>query len=197
MLKISPKKHLGQNFLKDEKIAQKIVNSIDLANKNLVEIGPGTGFLTKYLIQKAKFLTCYEIDKNLIPLLENKFKNKNIKIINEDFLLSDLNFSEKQSVIGNLPYYITSKILFKIFDNFEKFDEILIMVQNEVADRIIATPGTASYSKLSLACQYVAEVKKLFVVPPSSFFPVPKVDSAIVYFSIRKKFKPWKSCTIF
>ncbi|MDW2933629.1 16S rRNA (adenine(1518)-N(6)/adenine(1519)-N(6))-dimethyltransferase RsmA [Mesomycoplasma ovipneumoniae] len=197
MLKISPKKHLGQNFLKDEKIAQKIVDSIDLADKNLVEIGPGTGFLTKYLVQKAKFLTCYEIDKNLIPLLENKFKNKNIKIINEDFLLSDLNFSEKQTVIGNLPYCITSKILFKIFDNFEKFDEILIMVQNEVADRIIATPGTASYSKLSLACQYVAEVKKFFVVPPSSFFPVPKVDSAIVYFSIRKNLNSEKVAQFF
>ncbi|MDW2891169.1 16S rRNA (adenine(1518)-N(6)/adenine(1519)-N(6))-dimethyltransferase RsmA [Mesomycoplasma ovipneumoniae] len=197
MLKISPKKHLGQNFLKDEKIAQKIVSSIDLTNKNLVEIGPGTGFLTKFLIQKAKFLTCYEIDKNLIPLLENKFKNKNIKIINEDFLLSDLNFSEKQTVIGNLPYYITSKILFKIFDNFEKFDEILIMVQNEVADRIIATPGSASYSKLSLACQYVAEVKKFFVVPPSSFFPLPKVNSAIVYFSIRKNLNPEKVAQFF
>ncbi|MDW2834758.1 16S rRNA (adenine(1518)-N(6)/adenine(1519)-N(6))-dimethyltransferase RsmA [Mesomycoplasma ovipneumoniae] len=197
MLKISPKKHLGQNFLKDEKIAQKIVSSIDLANKNLVEIGSGTGFLTKFLVQKAKFLTCYEIDKNLIPLLENKFKNKNIKIINEDFLLSDLNFSEKQTVIGNLPYYITSKILFKIFDNFEKFDEILIMVQNEVADRIIATPGSASYSKLSLACQYVAEVKKFFVIPPNSFFPVPKVNSAIVHFSIRKNLNSEKVAQFF
>ncbi|WP_404912078.1 rRNA adenine N-6-methyltransferase family protein [Mesomycoplasma hyopneumoniae] len=85
MQKPVPKKHLGQNFLKDRKIAEKIVENIDLKNKEIIEIGCGTGFLTNFLLEKAKFVTCYEIDKNLIPILEKKFKNKNLRIINEDF----------------------------------------------------------------------------------------------------------------
>ncbi|UIF67021.1 16S rRNA (adenine(1518)-N(6)/adenine(1519)-N(6))-dimethyltransferase RsmA [Mesomycoplasma hyopneumoniae] len=185
MQKPVPKKHLGQNFLKDRKIAEKIVENIDLKNKEIIEIGCGTGFLTNFLLEKAKFVTCYEIDKNLIPILEKKFKNKNLRIINEDFLLAELEFKEKKTIVANLPYYITSKILFKIFANFEKFDKIILMVQNEVADRIVAKPKTPTYSKLSLASQYIADVKKLFVVGPDSFFPKPKVNSAVVFFDLR------------
>ncbi|AJC50112.1 16S rRNA (adenine(1518)-N(6)/adenine(1519)-N(6))-dimethyltransferase RsmA [Mycoplasma flocculare] len=186
MQKLVPKKHLGQNFLKDKKIAKKIVTNIDFSDKNVIEIGCGTGFLTEFLLKKAKFVTCYEVDKNLIPILERKFENKNIRIINEDFLLANLDFSEKQIIIANLPYYITSKILFKIFDNFEKFGKILLMVQDEVANRIVAQTSTSFYSKLSLASQYVADVQKLFRVSPFSFFPVPKVNSAVVLFKIKE-----------
>lgn len=186
MQKVIPKKHLGQNFLKDKKIGKKIVENIDFQGKNVVEIGCGTGFLTDFLLKKAKFVTCYEVDKNLIPILEEKFKNKNLRIINEDFLQVELDFFEKQIIVANLPYYITSKILFKIFANFEKFEKILVMVQEEVADRIVAKTNSSFYSKLSLASQYVAEVKKLFKISPDSFFPIPKVNSAVVSFEIRK-----------
>ncbi|WP_404912076.1 ribosomal RNA small subunit methyltransferase A [Mesomycoplasma hyopneumoniae] len=107
-------------------------------------------------------------------------------------MLAELEFKEKKTIIANLPYYITSKILFKIFANFEKFDKIILMVQNEVADRIVAKPKTPTYSKLSLASQYIADVKKLFVVGPDSFFPKPKVNSAVVLFDFRENLEAKK-----
>ncbi|MBG0730605.1 16S rRNA (adenine(1518)-N(6)/adenine(1519)-N(6))-dimethyltransferase RsmA [Mycoplasma sp. 'Moose RK'] len=185
-MKFNHKKSLGQNFLIDKNVAQKIVESVDFNDKNVVEIGCGSGFLTTFLLKKAKFLHCYEIDSELIPILENKFKSTKINLINQDFLEAKLNFTEKQIIIANLPYYISSKILFKIFENIDKFTKLALMLQEEVVQRIVAKVGSNAYSKLTLVCQYVAKVEMKFRVLPSSFSPPPKVNSAFVVFEIKK-----------
>lgn len=185
--KIQAKKRFGQNFLQNQEVIDAIINSVEFSGKEIIEIGPGHGAITIELAKQAKDLIAYEIDKSLIPKLENVFKNKaNVKIINQDFLEVDLNFSSKKTIIANIPYNITSDILFKVFGKINNFETIALMVQDEVADRIVAKPNTSDFSKLSLACQYVAEVEKMFRIHPNSFFPEPKVFSAFVIFKVKK-----------
>ncbi|WP_434336943.1 16S rRNA (adenine(1518)-N(6)/adenine(1519)-N(6))-dimethyltransferase RsmA [Mesomycoplasma conjunctivae] len=187
MSKFVFKKKYGQNFLKDENIVKKIVNSVDITNKEVIEIGPGGGALTQEIVKKCSFLRAYEIDTDLIENLKKKFSSSPVEIINEDFLETNLDFfSTKQIVLANLPYYITSNIIFKILSHINKFSEIVIMVQDEVADRIVAKVNTKDYSKLSLSCQYIANVEKILKIPPSAFIPQPSVNSAVVVFRVKE-----------
>ncbi|MBZ4212792.1 16S rRNA (adenine(1518)-N(6)/adenine(1519)-N(6))-dimethyltransferase RsmA [Mycoplasma sp. U97] len=186
---IKAKKKYGQNFLNNQGIINKIVSIINPKNKKIIEIGPGMGALTKELVKESSNLIAFEIDTDMINYLNqiNIFDGIKNKIINEDFLESNLSDYKEFEIVGNIPYYITSEIIFKIIDNRFLFKRAVLMVQKEVADRIVATINSSEYSKLSLSCQYVAKVKKELIVKKDNFTPVPKVDSAIVSFYFYQK----------
>ncbi len=183
-----PKKSLSQNFLIDKnqlenQIAFAALNSDDI----ILEIGGGTGLLTNLLIDRVKFVYCIEYDKNLADYLRLKFQsNSNIKIIEGDVLKLDLPQANK--IIANLPYHISSPITFKLLD--QNFDLAILMYQYEFAKRMIAQPGTEDYSRLSANLQYQANVELLKRIPRKSFYPMPKVDSAIVRIILKKENLP-------
>ncbi len=189
------KKSLGQNFLIDQNIINKIINNINLKEDALIiEIGPGSGALTKKLIELKADVVCFEIDARLKETL-SKIKSKNLEIIYEDFLKVDLKtFLSKKKFkhlyfIANLPYYITTSIINKIYDETEA-DEMLLMVQKEVADRFMAVPSTKEYNSLSVFLQYNYEISKVANVSKHCFYPRPKIDSTVVKFTkILKKTK--------
>jgi len=184
--KLKLKKSLGQNFLTQENIVRDIVacGNVD-KETTVVEIGPGIGALTGVLIEKANQVIAIEIDQRLIPILNEKFGDK-ITLKNEDFLMVDIYnlkniiVNNKVKVIANLPYYITTPIINKIMMEMPYIDEVIIMVQKEVAERICATPKSKKYNSLSVFCQTVSDVKYEFTVGKENFNPVPKVDSAII-----------------
>lgn len=178
------KKKFGQNFLKNADVVKKIIDIINPEGKKILEIGPGTGALTKFLVDKCSKYVAFEIDTDMIAFLNenNYFKLGSTELIHKDFLKADLNQYVSFEVVGNIPYYITSDIILKIIDNRFLFKRATLLVQKEVADRIIATPNSPDYSKLSITCQYVARVKKELFVGRNNFTPAPKVDSAIVTF---------------
>ena len=177
-LHMHAKKRYGQNFLQSEIVAKKMVNSLNL-NKDdiIIEIGPGLGALTKFLYKYKGYLGI-EIDKNLIEKLKSQFNDINIK--NSDFLDEDLSAYGNPKYIGNLPYYIVSSIIFKIIK--ANFLKAVFMVQKEVAQRIVSPPKNRAYGFLSAIIQYYCDVKYLFEVKNASFYPVPKVHSAVVEF---------------
>ena len=185
---IRAKKSLGQNFLIDEKILEKITNSTEIYNKIILEIGPGTGNLTSYILKKnPKKMFVIEKDNELVSDLENKF-NDQITIINEDVLKIDETklFKEEVTVFGNLPYNISTEILSKWIINLKKnfwFDCLVLMFQKEVADRIIAEFNTSNYGRLSIICNWKLNIKKIFDVKPEAFSPKPKIDSSLLFFS--------------
>ncbi|MDC8900927.1 16S rRNA (adenine(1518)-N(6)/adenine(1519)-N(6))-dimethyltransferase RsmA [Metamycoplasma hyosynoviae] len=186
IFKNKPKKSLGQNFLINENINKKIVDIAQCSNKNVIEIGPGKGALTRYLISEAKNVIAYEIDKDLIEDLEN-LKASNLKIVNIDFLkIKDLDF-ENQIVIGNIPYYITSDIIFKLLEFIFKIERIVLLIQEEVADRICAIPKTKEYGKLAVSLQACANCQKLLKVKAENFYPIPKVNSAVIKIEFKKQ----------
>lgn len=178
--KVGAKKHLGQNFLIDKNIIQKIISTANIEGKEVIEIGPGQGAITEILVEKAQNVIAYEIDQDMINILKNKIDASNFILRHEDFLKAEFDWKNKKYVVANLPYYITSKILFKMFDSFDKFEKIIVMVQKEVAERMVAKVNTSDYGKLSISCQFLANIKKEFDIPPSSFWPMPKVTSSIV-----------------
>lgn len=186
---IKPKKSLGQNFLQDKNIVQKIIASANLSSDDFViEIGPGHGILTEELVKKTEKVLAIEIDQNLISSLQKKFsKNKAVEIINEDILKININklVPEKYKVIANIPYYITSKIIRLFLEADHQPEEIILMIQKEVAERIIEKPGKMSL--LSVSVKYYAEPKILFNVSRNSFFPIPEVDSSVIKISNIKK----------
>ena len=189
---IKAKKSLGQNFLIDKNILEKIVNTIQIKEKNILEVGPGTGNLTSYILKKEpKKVIVIEKDKNLAEKLEQNFIDK-VTVINNDILEVDENslLNEKFSVFGNLPYNISTEILSKwiinLNDNFW-FDHLLLMFQKEVADRIIAKFNTSSYGRLSILANWKLKIIKICDINPHSFFPKPKVDSSLLLFSPKKK----------
>ena len=189
---INPKKSLGQNFLRDQEILEKIIKSADLkADDFVIEVAPGEGVLTEKLAKKVASVLAIEIDQNLIPTLEKKFKaNNKIKIINDDILkinLENLTSKKNYKVIANIPYYITSKIIRLFLESTTPPSEMILMVQKEVAERIVAKPGKMSL--LAVSVQYYAKAELLFEVPRDSFFPIPEVDSAILKISGIKKNK--------
>ena len=191
---IKPKKSLGQNFLIDQNIIKKIVNIVPIKDKFILEIGPGTGNLTRALLNKnPKKLIVIEKDNNLALSLKNEFKNK-ILTINEDVLKFDeKNFlKDKLTVYGNLPYNISTEILCKwvlnIDNDFFWFDELILMFQKEVADRIIAKCNTSNYGRLTVLSNWKLNVKKIIDISPNSFSPKPKVESTLLYFSPKKDF---------
>lgn len=183
-------KKYGQNFLIDSNILENIIESAEITKDDCVlEIGPGIGTMTQYLCEHAREVIAVEIDKNLIPILENDtlVMYDNVTIINEDILKADINkiASEKNGgkpikVVANLPYYITTPIIMGLFESHVPLASITIMVQKEVADRMQVGPGTKDYGALSLAVQYYAKPEIMMVVPASCFMPRPNVDSAVI-----------------
>ena len=189
---IKAKKSLGQNFLIDKNILEKIVNLIQIKEKNILEIGPGTGSLTSYILKKnPKKVIVVEKDKNLAEKLVQNFKGK-VKVINKDILEIDETslISEKFTVFGNLPYNISTEILSKwiinLKDNFW-FDHLVLMFQKEVADRITSKFNTSTYGRLSILANWKLKVENICDIKPDSFFPKPKVDSSLLLFSPKIK----------
>lgn len=178
---VKPKKHLGQHFLIDEKISERISNAISKSKKiNLLEIGPGTGALTKFLLHENIDLISYELDIESITYLKNTFPT--LIVYNEDVLKTDWSkiFKGNYSVTGNFPYNISSQILFKIYENRTKIDEMVGMFQKEVAERVCAGPGTKKYGILSVLIQAYYDVEYLFTVNEEVFNPPPKVKSGVI-----------------
>ena len=190
---IKAKKSLGQNFLIDKNILDKIVNTTDISNKTVLEIGPGTGNLTKYILKKnPKKIFVIEKDNELSINLANKFNSK-ITIINDDVLKIDETklFKEEVTVFGNLPYNISTEILSKWIINLKEkfwFECLVLMFQKEVADRIIAEFNTSNYGRLSIICNWKLNIKKICDIKPSAFSPKPKIDSSLLYFFPKKNF---------
>jgi len=190
---IRAKKSLGQNFLIDKDIIDKIVNILELKNKNILEIGPGTGNLTEGILKKSpkKFLVV-EKDDNLARLLREKFKDK-IEVINKDILRIDENSLSDQTltVFGNLPYNISTEILCKWILNLKEkiwFNALILMFQKEVADRIISNFNTKSYGRLTILANWRLNIKKICDINPLSFRPKPKIESTVLFFEPKKKF---------
>ncbi len=185
MAKVKPKKHLGQHFLKDTDTAQKIVNSLTNHNgyKQVIEVGPGMGVLTQFLINKGNpELTIIDIDQESIDYLKKGFPALKSNIIYGDFLKTDWlqHFSAPFGIIGNFPYNISSQIFFKVLEMRSSVKEVVGMIQKEVAQRIASPPGNKTYGILSVLLQAYYSIDYLFTVGPESFNPPPKVDSAVI-----------------
>ena len=183
-MSVKAKKHLGQHFLKDESIAMKIADSLTLNNyKNVLEIGPGMGVLTKYLLKKDVITHVIEIDTESVEYLQAHYLNLAQRIISKDFLKINIQeyFGDEQlAIIGNFPYNISTQIVFKTLENKHQIPEFSGMFQKEVAERIAEKAGSKKYGILSVLAQAFYDVEYLFTVPPSVFNPPPKVDSGVI-----------------
>ena len=192
---VRPKKFLGQHFLKDQNIAAKIADALVFdgrQSKNVLEIGPGTGMLTKYLLQKPKIkLKVVEIDRESVAYLKAHYPDLSGDIINGDFMDVPLQtyFDAPFAVIGNFPYNISSQIFFKILAAPELVDEVVCMLQKEVAQRLASGPGTKDYGILSVLLQARYDIEYLFTVPPEVFHPPPKVNSGVIRLERRPIYK--------
>ena len=190
---IKPKKSLGQNFLIDRSVLEQIVDTVEIENKQILEIGPGSGNLTTFILKKKpKKFYAIEKDDELALLLKDKFTDE-ITIINDDILkISEDEIStEKLTVFGNLPYNISTEILSKWIVNINKnfwFDSLVLMFQKEVAERIIASSNTSKYGRLSILSNWKLNIKKIIDIKPQSFSPRPKIDSTLLLFTPREKF---------
>ena len=183
MRNVKPKKYLGQHFLNDENIATKVVDSLSLSNYlNVLEIGPGTGVLTKYLIKKNINLKLVEIDNESVEFLKTHLSIDPLIILQHDFLKLDLSniFTENFAIIGNFPYNISTQIIFKVLEYKNSVPELIGMFQKEVAERICEKKGSKKYGILSVLTQTYYDTKYLFSVPASVFTPPPKVISAVI-----------------
>ena len=189
---IKPKKSLGQNFLIDRDVLEQIVDTVNITNKEVLEIGPGSGNLTTFILKKKpKKVYAIEKDDELVLLLQDKFANE-ITIINDDVLKisEDKISSEKLIVFGNLPYNISTEILSKWITNLDKkiwFESLVLMFQKEVAERIIAECNTSKYGRLSILSNWKLNIKKIIDIKPKSFSPRPKIDSTLLLFTPREK----------
>ena len=182
-------KRFGQNFLIDEHVLEKIIDSSGITKDDFIlEIGPGIGTMTQYLAEAAREVAAVEIDSSLIPILKDTLKDwDNVSVINNDILKTDIkkiadekNGGKPVKVVANLPYYITTPIIMGLFEKNVPVDSITVMVQKEVADRMQVGPGTKDYGALSLAVQYYAKPEIVANVPPNCFMPRPKVGSAVI-----------------
>ena len=190
---IKPKKSLGQNFLIDRNVLEQIVDTVEITNKEVLEIGPGSGNLTTFILKKnPKKIYVIEKDDDLALLLKDKFNNE-IKIINDDVLkISEDKISNKKlTVFGNLPYNISTEILSKWIVNIDKefwFENLVLMFQKEVAERIIAKFNTSKYGRLSILSNWKLNLKKIIDISPQSFSPRPKIDSTLLLFTPNENF---------
>lgn len=185
-------KSLGQNFLIDDTVLEDIVSAANVnKDDNIIEIGPGFGSLTSLLLDRGKNVTAIELDKKLIPILKEEFKEyTNLKIINEDILKCDIDeiIGDSQvKILANLPYYLTTPIITKLIKGKSKILSITIMIQKEVADRIAAHPSTKDYGALTLLINYFCTVTKVRDVSAASFIPAPKVSSTVINIIPRKE----------
>ena len=199
---IRANKRYGQNFLIDDNILENIVSSSNIGKEDLViEIGPGLGNLTEYILQSCKYALLVEIDPKMIEVLEYRFNDRNnFKLVNEDILKVDVDNMIKSieeeigykfkniRVVANLPYYITTPILFKLLEDENKIDTITVMIQKEVAERMVANPKSKEYGILTLMVEYFSDAKIEVIVPNSSFIPEPGVTSAVISLSKRSKY---------
>lgn len=176
------KKRFGQNFLTDQSIIASLVDAISPKRDDvMVEIGPGLGALTKPLLNKLDLLHVVEIDRDIITWMEKEYANQAIEIHNSDALKFDFtSLGNNLRVVGNLPYNISTPILFHLLDNISHITDMHFMLQKEVVERMVASPSTAAYGRLSVMLQYKLNMQYLFTVPPESFDPAPKVESAFV-----------------
>ena len=197
-MNIVAKKSLGQNFLIDREVLEQIVATTDIANKEILEIGPGTGNLTSYILKKKpKKLIVIEKDDELALLLKEKFTNQ-IEIINDDVLkIAEDKISDQRLVVfGNLPYNISTEILSKWIVNIGKifwFESLVLMFQKEVAERIVAESNNSKYGRLSILTNWKLNVKKIIDIKPQSFSPRPKIDSSLLLFTPKEKIFELKS----
>lgn len=194
-------KNLGQNFLTDKNIIDKIIEKSEISETDLIiEIGPGVGVITRELAMTAGYVIAIEIDKRLVPILDKTLEDlNNVEIINEDVLKVDINQIindtkkkldipiDRVKIVGNLPYYITTPIVMKILEEKAKIDSITIMMQKEVADRIQADEKSKERGAISVAVQYYCTVKSIVNVPKDVFVPKPKVDSTVLKLDVREK----------
>ena len=196
---IRANKNLGQNFLINEEVVKNIVGCSNIEKEDLViEIGPGLGTLTKYLLEKAGKVICIELDTKMLQILEDRFSlYNNFELINNDVLKVDLkNIIEKEKtegkiknvkIVANLPYYITTPIIMKLLEEELELESITIMIQKEVADRLIATPGEKNTGAITYSVYYYADSEAIMEVPNSSFIPEPEVTSKVIKLNIRKE----------
>lgn len=177
---VRPKKHLGQHFLIDENAAARIVSSIDLpSSSEVLEVGPGTGVLTKYLLEETYRFRAFDVDEDSVSFLRETFPEHAEKFFLQDFLQTGLE-GDRIVIIGNFPYNISSQLFFKIWEHRNQIDQVVCMVQKEVAQRIAATHGSKTYGILSVLLQAFYTVDYLFSVPPGAFNPPPKVQSGVI-----------------
>ena len=196
---IRANKSLGQNFLINSEVVENIVNSSDIGPDDMIiEIGPGLGTLTKYLLEKSGKVLCIEIDPKMIKILEDRFSEyDNFEVINEDILKIDLNNIiklnkdsgqiKKVKIVANLPYYITTPIIMKLLEEKLDIESIIVMIQKEVADRLIETPGGKNTGAITYTVYYYCESEKVMEVPNSSFIPEPEVTSEVIKMILRKQ----------
>ena len=186
-----PRKRFGQNFLHDTYVIERIASAINPKPDDLmVEIGPGQAALTQPLIKNLNHLHVIELDRDLIPIIQARINDPNrITIHNEDAMKFDYNTlaesDRKMRIVGNLPYNISTPLIFHLLSYSEHIDDMYFMLQKELVDRMIAKPDSKDYGRLSIMTQLVCETEKLFNVPPGAFFPPPKVDSAIIKLKVR------------
>ena len=192
-MKHIPRKRFGQNFLQDQSIIHQIIECINPQHgQNIVEIGPGLAALTKPLIDKLGSLSVVELDRDIIEFLEKNFNRQEITIFQGDALKFDFTFGDLPiRVVGNLPYNISTPLLFHL-SNFQNIQDMTFMLQKEVVDRICARISTSDYGKLSIMLQYKYKCRQLLEVPPESFYPAPKVNSAIVSLTPRTDYN-WEN----
>lgn len=188
MGELKAKKKFGQNFLIDSNIVDKIAKNACDENMTTIEIGPGLGALTEMLLKYSKNVDAYEIDKDMYEKLLDKLSDDRLNVMLTDFLDADLNkYNEKVNICANLPYYVTTPILFKIFESGLDINKITVMVQKEVGDRLSAKVGSEDYSALSIEVQYLFTVKNEMNVSRKVFYPEPNVDSAVISFTPTKE----------
>ncbi len=188
MPQLKLKKSLGQNFLIDNNIREKIIHACNLLeNETVLEIGPGDGRLTEAIAGRAKKVIAIEIDKNLCEILKKKFSESNIRVICADILKFDFReIKEKIKVVGCLPYYISTPIISQLLEQKEKLTAVYICLQKELAQRLVSKPGTKEYGAFSLFAQYHTQPRILFHIKKHCFKPVPKVDSSFLELKIRE-----------
>lgn len=185
------KKALGQNFLKDRNVVEDIIEGSGITeNTRVLEIGPGVGSLTEAMLEKAESVTAVELDANLIPILEEEFKDReNFRLLYGDILKMDIGeiMGDKEFItVANLPYYVTTPIIIKLLEEDSNLRSLTVMVQKEVAERLTAKPGTKDYGSLTLLTEYYTKAEIVRIVPPECFIPAPKVESAVIRLDIRE-----------
>jgi 16S rRNA (adenine1518-N6/adenine1519-N6)-dimethyltransferase len=183
------KKYLGQNFLYDPSILSRIIFAADLTGEDtVVEIGPGPGRMTRMLAERAKRLIAIELDHDLYERLKGDFiAYRNVEIVHGDVLRFPFEALDAFKVVSNIPYYITTPIIFRLLDAKRSLISMTLTIQKEVAERIVARPGNRDYGVLSIGTQFYAEPELKFIIPKEAFRPIPKVDSAVIHMKIRKE----------